>query len=177
MQLIARQELTSAAASITFSSIPQTFTDLYLTVSARAATGGQINSDMVFKLNGSTANYSYRQLVGSGSGVSSSSTVFGTGTSYLGVTNGSDSTANTFGSISAHFPNYTASAAKSVSTDSVGENNATASFQMIGAALWNDTTAISSLEVYFFAGWNLVAGSSASLFGVLAGSDGIVTVS
>jgi hypothetical protein len=171
MQLISHQELTSAAASITFSSIPQTFTDLYVLFSTRS--DGSIFADpaddLKINLNGLTTNQSRRRLGGTGSSVESN-------TVADGVTSSVQSTANTFGSGSIYLPNYTSSANKSASVDSVSENNATAARQQIAAYLWSQTAAVTSLQLKFDYG-NLIAGSSATLYGILAGSDGIVTVS
>jgi hypothetical protein len=169
MQVIQHQELASAQASIEFTSIPQTFTDLCLVLSLRAA-GSTIG--ITPKFNGSTANFSARFLEGSGSGASSY-----TATNILCYTNSSSYTASTFGNTSIYIPNYTASTAKSLSVDSVTENNATTSYQLLGALLWNNTAALTSIEFYPDNASNLAQYSSATLYGVLKGSDGIVTVS
>jgi hypothetical protein len=172
MQLIAHQELTSAAASITFSDIPQTFTDLYLVVSLRSS-NTEGNTTLLF--NGSSSNYSSRILEGTGSGTSSSSSTTA-GLRFAGRTNESGFTANTFANNAIYIPNYRVAAAKSVSVDSVQETNATAAFQTLVAGLWNDTAAITSMTIGNFGG-GFAIGSSATLYGITAGSDGIVTVS
>jgi len=63
MQLISHQELDSAAASITFSSIPDTFTDLYLKLSLRGTSTNTYPRWMLYQFNGSTSGYSARTLV------------------------------------------------------------------------------------------------------------------
>jgi len=80
------------------------------------------------------------------------------------------------GSVGIYIPNYTSSNAKSASIDGVSENNATASYQTIDAFLWNDTSAITSITLTL-SGGNFAQYSSASLYGVTAGNDGITTVS
>ena len=65
---------------------------------------------------------------------------------------------------------------ESVSVDSVQENNATEAYQTIVAGLWNDTSAITSMVIGNFGG-GFAEHSSASLYGITAGSDGIVAVS
>ena len=170
MQIIQHQELASAQASITFSSIPQTFTDLYLVFSIRQDSSG-VNQALI-EFNSSSSNFSFRVLEGSGSAASSGSNVF----NYAGLVQGSASTSNTFASNSMYIPNYTSSAAKSFSTDAVTENNATAAFQHLVASLWNNTAAINSIAIKPASG-NLVQYSSATLYGITKGSDGIVTVS
>jgi hypothetical protein len=96
---------------------------------------------------------------------------------YLGASTGNGATANTFSNIGVYLPNYTASTAKSMSTDTVGENNATQAFQTITAALWNVTDPINQITVGFNGSDNFLQYSSATLYGILKGSDGIVTVS
>ena len=169
MQLIAHQDLTSAASSITFSSIPETFTVLYLVYSLRGSDSAVRTSLILF--NSSSSSFSERSLRGDGA----SATSF-TATNRLGEINGTSNTANTFTNDAIYIPNYTSSAAKSYSVDHTRENNATAASLEITAGLWNVTDPITSITLDRNVG-NFVAGSSATLFGVLAGSDGIVSVS
>ena len=155
------------AASITFSAIPDTFTDLYLVFSARS-TGSATGA--YFTFNGSTANFSGRFLQGSGSSANS-----GTEAQRAGYVTGTDQTASTFASNAVYIPNYTASVAKSYSVDHVQENNGTISYQGIYAGLWNQTVAITSIALTNPTG-NFAEYSSASLYGITAGSDGITSV-
>jgi hypothetical protein len=169
MQLIAHQELASAAASITFSSIPQTFTDLYLVFSLR---GNQtVTRTAQLKFNTSTAGFSTRTLLGNGSSASSF-----TATNRFAQIAGTDSTASTFTNDALYIPNYASAANKSFSIDHVRENNATASSQEITAGLWSNTAALTSVEIFPDVG-SFVTGSSATLYGILAGSSGGVVVS
>jgi hypothetical protein len=173
MTLIEHQELASAAASITFSSIPQTYTDLVILFSGRGASG----SDFEIKFNGSSLNSSDRRLYGSGSGAFSSSNVSSPDAIFLGDISDLNDTANTFANSQIYIPNYAGSLAKSVSIDTVSEHNGTQAFQHLIAGLWNDTAAITSVAIQGRSGSNLVQYSSATLYGITAGSDGIVTVS
>lgn len=170
MQLIQTVTVGSGgAAAIAFNSIPQTFTDLYIVLSARVA-GTSIGVGQ--KFNGSTANFSGRFLEGSGS-----SAISYTAANIISYATNSTNTASTFGNSSIYIPNYTLANNKSVSLDSVTENNATAAFQLIGAVLWSSSSAITDIEFYHVNGTNFVQYSSASLYGITKGSDGIVTVS
>ena len=158
----------TAPSSITFSSIPQTYTDLYLVSSVRSTT-----SNLTFEINpnGSTTNKTRIVLQGSGSSV-----VSGTSLSLDALSNSSAFTANTFASSSIYIPNYTGSSNKSFSFESVTETNGNPSYQRIMSGLWSDTTAISSLQCAASAG-NLAQYSSFTLYGITAGSDGTTTVS
>ena len=107
MQLISAQTLTSASASVTFSSIPQTFTDLKVLVFARDDRAGQPNGDLSIRVgyNGTINTgsiYSARQLYGSGSSAGSQSS--STNYLYVGMANSTTSTSNTFGSNEIYIP-------------------------------------------------------------------------
>jgi hypothetical protein len=148
------------AASITFASIAADWTDLRLELSGRD-NGGDVQSTLSsLKINASTSDFTFRFLRGNGSGV-------GTGNGYFGFTNGGGSTANTFGSTSFYIANYASSNAKSLSVDSVTETNGTTAYQSIAAVLWNNTDAITSIELILEAGKSFVQYSTASLYGII----------
>jgi hypothetical protein len=173
MQIIQRAELSSAASEILFSSIPDTFTDLVLVISARITAN---DSSWWMRFNGTSTGYSERLLYGNGSSAASASA--GTSGFNLFFINGSGTTSNTFNSTSVYIPNYTASQSKSVSLDMVTENNATNANQGISAGLWSNNAAISSIRLFYTGSSNDIAtGSSATLYGILKGSSGGVTVS
>jgi hypothetical protein len=175
MQVIQHQELASAQSTITLSSIPQTFTDLVLVTSLRGISYCGIT------LNSNNSNTSMRVLWGTGSNAQSATyTAFTYNIWQTLAKNGS--TSNTFGNSTIYIPNYTNSVAKSVSIDSVGENNGTAAEQIISAALWNNTAAVTSITLTSLddnlnASGNFAQYSSVTLFGVLKGSDGTTVVS
>jgi hypothetical protein len=172
MKLIESKTLASAAAQIEFTSIPQDGTDLVALVSTRLSFNNSGSwYDMLVRFNGSTSNYSGRLLYGTGSGG------FSLTETSIGIrTNATGTTADTFGNTSLYVPNYAGATNKSVSHDAVSENNATLSWQAIGAALWSDTSAITSMTFIPVSG-NLEAGSTISLYKITKGSDGLVTVS
>ena len=170
--LIERVELTSAASSITFSSIPQTYDGLLIMTSLRSDRASVVDI-LELQLNGATANRSSRSLQGDGSAVTSSSYTSG----RIALDTAASSTSNTFGNGQIYIPNYAGSQAKSASIDSVSENNATNAYQQIYAFLWNDTAAVTSVTLIPNLGTNWVSLSAASLYGITAGSDGTTTVS
>lgn len=176
MTVIQHIELGSAAANITFSSIPNTYTDLVLVCSLRYSGSFGI-ANVTLRVNGSTATqYSERMLYTSSGSVTSASTsnIDRFDFSYApGATN----TASTFSSTQFYFPNYLSSNAKSMSAETSVESNGTPWFEGIVAGLWNNTTAISSLALIAQENSTFAQGSSATLYGVLKGSDGVTTVS
>jgi hypothetical protein len=160
-QLIASSTVGSGgAASIDFTSIPSTYTDLCLKVSARfSSTSG----DVGIKLNTSTASFSRRVLRGNGSAASSTSG----SDNFIGGAVISTQTANTFSNMEIYIPNYAGSTNKSISADSVQENNATEAFAFMVASLRSNTDAINGITLYdFSSGTNFVQYSTAYLYGV-----------
>ena len=169
MKLIESKTLTGTQASIEFTSIPQDGTDLLIYASARSTGDGSRN--MLISINGSTSSLTGRFLFGNGSSTSS-----GTDTRETGAYVPNAMTSNTFSNVSMYFANYTSSANKSWSVDSVIENNATEGGLYIDAKLWSNTAAITSLTFTPEAG-SFVAGTILSLYKITKGSDGIVTTS
>jgi hypothetical protein len=176
MKLIATTTVTgSNATNITFSSIPALFTDLVLMLSLRQTAD---TNDTMLRFNGVATSYTQRTLLGNGSSVSTNT---GTSATFLRIYGGSEPTsytANTFSNAMIYIPNYTSAVNKGVSIDAVTENNATAAIQGLTAGLWSNTAAISSIELDFYdSASDYIVGSTASLYGITKGSDGIVTVS
>ena len=143
-KLIAKQTVGSGgAASVTFSNIPQTFTDLKLVLSSRnSRSDGTAFATVQFSFNGVTTNRSRRNLynVSGTTGSDSGSDIISVGTS-------SSATSNTFDNMEVYIPNYTSSNNKSMSIDSTTENNGTAVYQILGAGLWSSSSAINQITI------------------------------
>jgi len=148
MTLIASNTVGSSGSSqIIFTSIPSTYTDLLLKISARDTSTGQsaYGFSLVFNNDLTTSNYSGRTVVGNGTNASSGTiSDYGTTLTY----NAGASTANTFSNDELYIPNYAGSTAKSMSIDAVTENNATTIWAQFVAKLYTPTTAISRLDIY-----------------------------
>ena len=157
--LIDKTTLGSSAASVTFSSIPSTYTDLLLKISSKSnlilANGG---AAIELKLNG-TAFSSAKRLESNGSTASSNNFEYINGQP-------SNFTADTFGNTEIYIPNYLSTNNKSVSADSVGENNATLTANSLNALLYTVTVAITSVSLNTISGYNFVSGSSFYLYGI-----------
>jgi hypothetical protein len=160
--LIEAKTLGSAVSSVTFNSIPQTYTDILLKVSARGTTSSNaIDTKLTF--NGSTAGYTLRNVYGDGSSVGSFSD---STTNYTGgEINGASSTGSTFSNNEFYVPNYTSANYKSFSADIVTENNGTAAIAWMHAGLWSNTAAITSLTIASASG-NLDTYSTFYLYGI-----------
>ena len=159
-------EVGSAGSStVTFTSIPQGYTDLLITGSFRNS-AVDTNTDSVLTFNSNTSGYSARRLAGTGS-AAESSTQGATNGYYWALTGeGTTWTANTFSNGSIYIPNYTSSNNKSISTDAVAENNGTAASAQLVAGLWSNSAAITSITLTSGAG-NFVQYSTATLYGIL----------
>ena len=166
--LISSNVLSSSASSVTFSSIPATFTDLVLRISARASGSGNL-AGLAIKFNSSTTSiYSNTNLFAySASGTSDRSSSVASIPAMDNITDGGG-TANTFSSNELYIPSYTASQNKPTSLFSVVEKNSSANFEWLvysGAGLYRDTAAISSIALTTNAG-SFISGSSFYLYGI-----------
>jgi hypothetical protein len=152
------------AATIDFTSIPSTYTDLMLVTSCRSNRAAAAD-DLRFRLNGNTSSiYSYRQIYGFSGGAGSAMDTTTAG--VIGQTPAATSTASTFDNSSVYIPNYAGSTNKSYSIDNAWENNSTSAWQLnLFAGLFASTTAISSISVYPSTG-SFVQYSTAYLYGV-----------
>jgi hypothetical protein len=130
------------AVSVSFSSIPSTYTDLLIKASPRTVSAGMTQIKLQFNSSGGTA-YTDTTIEGTGSSVSSFRR---SNQAYIWAL-AMNSNASTFGSYECYIPNYAGSTNKSVSIDSVAEANATAGFQNLVAGLWSNTAAITSISL------------------------------
>ena len=136
-ELIQAQTLTSAQSSVTFTAIPQTYTDLKLVYSARNSGSADPWYQVLIQFNSDTtaANYPYRYLFGLSSGAGS-----GNGNQAIGYSVSSSATASTFSNGEIYITNYTNTTVdKSMSGDVVNENNSTTNIMALYATKWQGT--------------------------------------
>jgi hypothetical protein len=164
--LITSQVLASAVNSITFSSIPSTYKDLAVRVSARDTDTGRSGIKML--VNGSTGTvYSATNLRGNGAAATTNYYANAASFSFLQADTSSN-TANTFGSMEVYLPNYTSSTFKPISAFGTQEDNSASTNTWIvpNAMLFNDSTSITSITFSSSVGINFVIGSSFYLYGI-----------
>lgn len=160
---IASQTTSTGVSSVTFSSIPNTYTDLLVRFSIRNIDA--LNA-IYIGLNGdSSALYSSTYAGGNPVG----STVSGrfSGNTELITPGGmvrSDYTANVFSDGELYIGSYTTSFNKPVHSIVASENMANAGFILMQAGLYRNTTALSSLSIR--ANNNFEIGSSFFLYGI-----------
>lgn len=152
-------------SSITFSSIPSTYTDLILKVSLRRDSNFT-RRVLQLRFNGATSGYSDMMVNGDGSSTGSGPGLGGGVAIAMWDIPAALSTANTFSSVEIYIPNYTGSSQKSVSIDGAGENNSTQAYMGLAAGLSNITSAISSINLYTDQGGNFTQHSTVSLYGI-----------
>jgi len=154
---IAAQTLGSAAASVTFSSIPQTYTDLkficYIQLSALTFVNLRFNSD-------SGSNYSVNRIYGYGSTATADrfNSQTGIDVGYFNSTN--------FGYSEINIMNYANSSTfKTISNRWGSEGNS--GYVLAGVGLWRNTASITTISLTPYSG-NLNTGSSFTLYGIRA---------
>jgi len=151
---IATNTLGSAAASVTFSSIPATYTDLVLVV----AGGTTITTDIYIEFNGDTAtNYSRTYLAGDGSSASS-----GRNTSVTSIPSFYIGSGQSTGY--AHIMSY---ANTNVNKTILARSSSAGVFVISVVGLWRSTAAINSIKV-FVSGTTIAAGCTFTIYGIKA---------
>jgi hypothetical protein len=144
-ELIASKSVpTDGTTSVSFTSIPQTYTDLIIKISARDSGDNQAS----IKFNSSTTNYSNIRLQGTGA-LAQSATDTSTAKGIIGysVNQTTSRTASTFGNAEVYIPNYAGSTNKPFSSDGVEENDATTAYSKLFAGLLANTAAITSITL------------------------------
>ena len=166
--LLERIELNASAASVTFSNIPQTgYTDLKI-VSSYRTNRAQIFDQLRLTFNGSsTAVYSFRGLTGDGALATSESSA-SVASIKVAPGGGNSATSNTFTNDEIYIPNYLSSNNKSLSSEGVGENNATTAYASMFAGLWANTAAINSVTLTPEGAGTFLQYSTFSLYGLAA---------
>jgi hypothetical protein len=151
------------AANINFSSIPATFKDLKLVVSARTSQAVPQDNGLI-SFNGSSSSFAYKRLYGDGAGgvgAGSAST-----NSINIVYSAATATANAFNNSEVYISNYTSSDYKPWSVDSVQENQTTEAYAFLIAGIWQSTAVINQITIAPASGANFVQNSTAYLYGI-----------
>lgn len=157
------------ASSIDFTSIPGTYTDLFVNFSLRTTlSGGPYHfDDCAVRFNGDTgSNYNRLVLRAREGSVGSGATLSGTFVA-LYEASANDATSNSFGNGRMYINNYTGSNHKAVNIDGGSETNNTTLVQVgYVAGTWKSASAITSIKLYSQNAANFVQYSSASLYGI-----------
>lgn len=153
------------ASTITFSSIPSTYTDLYVKVSGRSSRSNTTDTLFIKINNASGVTTSHRRIYGFGTTIGSDSFNQTIGTEMGGIT-ANTATSNTFSNQEIYIPNYTSSSQKITSYDGVSENNSSSgNFLVLQSALWQNTGTVTSLVLQCDVG-NFIQYTTATLYGI-----------
>jgi hypothetical protein len=158
---IGTQTLGTAAASITFSSIPATYTDLRLILTGTPSVDG---SNFYMQFNGiTTTTYSSTILYGNHGPAVGTFTLTSQPQFWLGFesSNTLDSTVDINIFSYAGSTNKTIFTAESSDTNIVGQISLT-------SGLWRSTAAITSIRLFVYNSGNYNAGTVATLYGIKA---------
>ena len=152
------------ANTIVFSSIPATYTDLELKLSARSSRNAGAHSGLYVKFNTSTTGYSFRCLEVNDTNVRSTNNA----SQVMATINQDTDTASTFSNLSMYIPNYAGSNNKSLSIDEVTENNSSSTYQLgMIAGLWSNSSAITDITLTVENGsFDFKQYSTATLYGI-----------
>lgn len=155
--------LSTSASSVTFSSIPSTYNDLLIRLSARNAVDGGYNSTVTTNITSTL--YSDTWLYTLGASVNFTASTNATLTSIYG-SNLSTNTSGNFGTGEIYIPAYTVAQNKPFISFGTGPNNS-ASSNAIGflAHLIRSTTAINSITITAVGG-TFAADSTFALYGI-----------
>jgi len=154
---IATTTLGSAQATVTFSSISGSYTDLVLIIRGTSATS---TAQLQLQFNSDTGtNYSTTYLIGNGTSAISdrdSNTAGGMVAGFLGTTEGNNIV---------NIQNYSNTTTyKTV----LCRTNLTTSRTQATVNLWRNTAAITTILVQMLGGQNIASGSTFTLYGITA---------
>jgi hypothetical protein len=162
---IATSTLASAAASITFSSIAASWTDLRLVIVAVSDATGAGSGLRIQYNNDTGANYTFVNLYATGAAAATANS--GGANDYPGLTNASSlSTTVPLFAIADIF-SYTGSTFKTNLSTVSSDTNSTGGKHEHMAGLWRSTAAITSVKIYL-PNPNLGIGTTATLYGIKA---------
>jgi hypothetical protein len=143
--------------------IPQTYKDLVLKISARSGGSSIFNYPFNIRFNGASTdtNLSSRGFEGDGTNAVSYTNAF----AYLNASNGGTSTSPTFSSHDVYLGNYTSTTNKLIMVDGILENNANTYYGSLQQGWFATSSPITSITIV--SGNTLVQYSEFTLYGVL----------
>lgn len=161
-----------SVANFDFTSIPSTYTDLFMVASLRITGVGESNPPIArgsLVINNTTTGNKYNITMMYGIGSGTPGVANGDNASipfYSGASVSSTGTTSTFSNVSYYIANYTSSKSKSIQIDDVTENNGTGVTNDFCATLWSDTSTINRLTLKDYGGSNFAQYSSVYLYGI-----------
>lgn len=162
-EFIASISVTSSVSQIEFTNIPNTYTDLYVTLSARS---DRVANNAVMYINfNSNGNHEHERLYGGGG----SGLVGASRSGEAGITNGTTNIASSFSSHAYYILNYSGSEKKlfvAETAQASNSNSANVYTYLLAGQNSTVTAAISSIKFYIEETRNFVQYSTATLYGI-----------
>ena len=153
---IATNTLGSAAASVTFSSISGSYTDLVIVYDGRGTSG----TSLYLQFNGdSSSNYSHTRILADGSSAISQRGSNNTIGSFISIVS------TTQNNVIAQVQNYSNSTTYKTT---LARSNNTTGYTGAYVSLWRSTAAINSITITTGTADTYVAGSTFTLYGIAA---------
>jgi hypothetical protein len=165
--LIDSEVLTGSQASVTFSAIPATFTDLVVRMSVRTDYSVVSFDNLKMNINSDTSSlYSGIVLRGNGSSASSTNVTPLGDARLLTAADGANVTADTFSNNEIYIPNYLSTTSKPFNSFIVSEDDSSTAHINTTAGLYRNSIAITSIAFISASASNFVSGSSFYLYGI-----------
>jgi hypothetical protein len=164
--LIQKQTLVGTVASVTFSAIPQTYTNLVLVVSAQSNAAS--DTALQIQYNGDTAAHYTTSQQTIASGTASSSAAGGVTSGKIGlISNTTGNGNNMAGTSTATIYNYTATFNINATAQAALFLSSGAATQFAGQVNWQGSAAVTSITLIGGAAESFLTGSVFSLYGQL----------
>ena len=154
---IATTTLGSSNATITFASVPSSYTDLVL-VFVHTASGSGTTFKMTYN-NDTASNYSFTELNGNGTSATSSRN------NSMPYISPGDTTGTTPAISTIHLFSYAGSTNKTCLIEISRDLNGSGTVQRF-VGLWRSTSAINEIDIFLSSG-TFSAGTTATLYGIL----------
>ena len=154
-EAIATQTLGAAAATVTFSSIPATYTDLVLVISGKYSSNDDSSPSIRFN-NDTSSNYSETRLDGNGTSASS-----GRQSNQTAIL-----VASMSGTESISIVNIMNYANATTYKTTISRGNTSQYRVRAYAGLWRSTAAINRIDILNNGTYNFATGSTFSLYGI-----------
>jgi hypothetical protein len=154
------------SANVEFTSIPATYTHLQIRGIGQSSRTGTNRSDLLVKFNGSSTGYAYHYLQGNGSAaaaVGASSQTYGTVVSN--AIPAQDYTSQ-FGAVVIDILDYANTNKNTTLRGLGGTDNNGAGTIALGSTLWNNTAAITSVELTIDGAYSFKQYSQFALYGI-----------
>lgn len=156
------------SSAITFSSIPSTFKQLQVRLIARSNRSGFSQDIIRIRYNGDTgSNYAYHMVEGTGVNPASTNSGSSTASPWLMFSTGATATSDTFNAGVIDILDYTNTNKNTTTRALTGlDQNTSDSRVALGSVLWNNTAAVTSLEIAPIYGTGFVQYTHAALYGI-----------